>query len=66
MNCHEYSELTPPEKIEFVGKLVHACLNDSKLYQMGQRIITTAEKKGLYQGVTINPILDPEIEKNIN
>lgn len=58
-NCGEYLLLTPKERTEFIGKVLHAVMSDSLMYAAGQRIIKLAEKKGLYTGVTINPIEPP-------
>jgi len=55
MNCHEFTNLLPKEKTEYIGSLIHACQSDSKLYEMGLRIIKQATKKGLFEGVSIHP-----------
>ena len=58
MNCVEFQDLIPKERTEFIGQLVHACTSDSKLFQMGERIIKQAIRKGLFDGVVINPIAE--------
>ena len=64
MNCVEFQDLIPKERTEFIGELVHACMSDSKLYEMGQKIIRAAIRKGLFDGVTINPIEEITPEPN--
>lgn len=55
MNCQEYQQLTPLEKSQYIGELVHACISDSKYFKMGQKLIKQAQDKGLFEGVVINP-----------
>lgn len=54
-NCKEYSDLLPIEKRDYIGSLIHACTNDSDLFLWGQTLIKKAIKKGLFDGVKINP-----------
>lgn len=62
MNCPEFQELTPRERTEYIGKLLHAAMSDSKLFERGHLIIDAAEKKGLFTNVKINPPTNsPEI-----
>jgi hypothetical protein len=55
MICKEYQELLPREKSSYVGELLHSCMSDSELYEIGMRIIRLAKNKGVFEGVTINP-----------
>jgi len=53
--CSKYEELSPFERVEFIGKLVHAVMSDNFMFQVGQDIIKTGENKGLFNGVKILP-----------
>lgn len=53
-NCKEYQELTPFEKKEYIGSLIHAVQSDPNLFKEGQRIINKAIARGLFEGVIIN------------
>jgi hypothetical protein len=55
MICDEFEKLTPKEKTEFIGQVVHSIQSDSGLYSMGQEIIRLGKIKGLFEGVTILP-----------
>jgi hypothetical protein len=55
MICEEFEKLTPKEKTEFIGQVVHSIQSDSALYCMGQEIIRLGQIKGLFEGVTILP-----------
>lgn len=67
MNCQEYQKLTPLEKSNYVGSLIHACISDSKFYAIGEKLIQQAIKKGLFQNVVINPpSVAPELPNDKN
>lgn len=55
MICPKYDALTPKERADFIGAVVHACQSCDKLYSMGQEIIRLGELAGLFDGVVINP-----------
>jgi hypothetical protein len=55
MLCEEYTKLTPKEKRDFIGELVHCVQEDSELYRLGKAIIAIAYQRGLFNGVIINP-----------
>lgn len=55
MNCTNYRQLTPIEKVMFIGKLHHAAQNDDDIFNICNEIIEGAEKKGLFEGVQIIP-----------
>lgn len=55
MNCEQFLNLTPIEKINFTGRLLHAAMNDEKIFRECEKIILKAEAKGLFTGVVINP-----------
>lgn len=55
MICKEFDELTPKEKTEYIGKLVHCVQQNSFLFQHGKRIIQKGEADGLFDKVIINP-----------
>ena len=65
-NCGEYLLLTPKERTEYIGMLIHACQSDAKYFEMGQRIIKAATRKGIFEGVTINPIEQNNINEPLN
>lgn len=67
MNCGEYLLLTPKERTEYIGRLIHSCMSDSLLFAAGQKIIKSAEKKGLFEGVIIAPTIEQNnIDLNSN
>lgn len=55
MNGIHYINLTPKEKSEFVGQLVHSCQSDENLFSMGEEIIKLAQRRGLFENVVFNP-----------
>jgi hypothetical protein len=55
MLCTKFSELTPREKILFIGELTHACMNDDFMFEVGKEIIKTGTTKGLFDNVKIMP-----------
>jgi hypothetical protein len=59
MICNKYSNLTPVDRVLFIGELTHACMGDDDLYEMGQALIDLARQKGLFDNVVIMPqVLD--------
>lgn len=60
MLCNEYMRLTPKEKRDYIGELIHAVQSDVEYFEKGLEIILLAYNKGLFDGVTINPILEPK------
>jgi len=57
-NCEKYQALTPIEKITFIGELIHAAQSDNKVFDMANDLIKLAIIKGVFDGVTINPIIE--------
>ncbi len=55
MLCESFSNLSPIEKIKFIGELVHACQVSESFFKNGQDIIALAKKEGTFDGVTILP-----------
>lgn len=55
MICPEYNAMTPLERKDYVGSLIHSVMSDGELLKMGQKMIKLAEKRGLFLGVVINP-----------
>lgn len=55
MICQPFEELTPKEKTEYIGQVVHAIQSDPSLFAMGQEIIRLGQLRGLFEGVTILP-----------
>ena len=64
MVCKNYAELTPLEKVMFIGELTHACMCDEVLYEMGKGIISIASEKGMFDNVTIMPSDDGDYQKS--
>lgn len=62
MNCQKYIALSPKEKIEMIGKLIHAVQSDNDFFNRAQALIRLADNKGLFEGVTINPQSEPPTE----
>lgn len=62
MICKKYSDLSPFEKILYIGKLTHACMNDDSFYEMGDKIINKAQQEGVFENVKILP--ENQIETN--
>ena len=55
MNCVEYLELTPRERADYLGELIHSCQSDSKFFSLGEKIIRSAKRKGLFKDTIIQP-----------
>jgi len=55
MICEKFNELSINEKIQYIGKLVHAVENDNFLFEAGNEIIWLANEKGIFKGITILP-----------
>ncbi len=58
MNCANYLMLSPQEKIEMVGKIVHAVQSSNEIFNQASLLINKAERLGLFTGVIINPITE--------
>jgi hypothetical protein len=55
MICEEFDKLTPKEKTEYIGQVVHSIQSDPALFEMGKEIIRIGTIKGLFDRVTILP-----------
>lgn len=55
MLCEEFQNMTPYEKSLFNGQLLHVCMNDSAMLQMGKDLIELGMRKGLFDNATILP-----------
>lgn len=55
MNCSEYQKLSHVEKIELIGKLIHAIQSDNTSFWAGKDLIRIAQARGVLNGVTILP-----------
>lgn len=64
MNCDEFIKLTPIEKSNYIGSIAHCCMNDSKLFEIGMKMIKRGVKMGLFENVEINPIHSMKGEGN--
>jgi hypothetical protein len=61
MICDLFNNLTPKERVEYIGELIHACQSDDVMYQIGKEIIKQGNQRGLFEGVVIFPDV-----KNVN
>lgn len=61
MICNKYSELSPIEKVKYIGELIHSVQSDDNLYLAGCEVISKAKDEGIFDGVVILP--DPPNEK---
>ena len=55
MICNKFSELSPLEKVMFIGELTHACMANDEIFEMGQKLIKIGMAKGLFDNVKIMP-----------
>jgi hypothetical protein len=55
MICEKFNQLSPNERVIYIGKLVHAVENDNILFEAGNEIIGLANDKGIFTGITILP-----------
>lgn len=55
MICPEYQQLNPIEQRNYIGSLIHACMNCTDYFNIGQAIIDSATRRGVFEGVTFNP-----------
>lgn len=67
MLCEQYEKLTPMERSEYIGKLVHAAMNNDLLFSAGEKIIKQGTKMGLFEKIKFNPapIPNPVETENI-
>lgn len=54
-NCIQYQSLSPKEKIEFIGKLVHLVQNDETAFSRARGMILKGDVQGSFDDVVINP-----------
>jgi len=55
MICEKFDQLTPYEKIIYIGKLVHAVENNGYIFDAGTELINMAEQMGLFKNVQFFP-----------
>jgi len=55
MICENYEKMSIVDKILFTGELLHACMNDDRLFELGKEIIGLGYIKGVFNGVQILP-----------
>jgi hypothetical protein len=53
MVCSSFDQLTPKEKTEYIGALVHSVQSSNELFKIGKEIIEDGERQGLFEGVKI-------------
>lgn len=58
MICEEFESLNPLERVNYIGEIIHSVQNDGALFNIGKEIIELAKRKGLFEGVIINPIIN--------
>lgn len=71
MLSDNYSNLTPFERVMYIGELTHACMCDDELFNMGKELIRLGISKGIFENVKIMPQAEEELntlteEKNEN
>jgi hypothetical protein len=59
-NCIQYQNLSPKEKIEFIGKLVHLVQNDETAFSRAVGMILKGDVQGAFDDVKINPAMYEE------
>ena len=64
MICENYSELSPLERVMFIGELTHACMADDDIFNMGKELIRLGIEKGIFENVKIMPEALDEINEN--
>lgn len=52
---NKYQNLTIVEKIDMVGKLVHAIQADNEMFELAETLLIKAEEKGLFINIKILP-----------
>lgn len=55
MICQKFENLTPVQKVTYIGELIHAVQSNDHLMELGQSIIDLAISMGIFDGVTILP-----------
>jgi hypothetical protein len=55
MLCPKYQQLTPTERVTFIGSLVHAVQSDDYFFEIAKNIQHLATLRGLFDNVVINP-----------
>lgn len=55
MICKTYDDLSLPEKVQLVGKVIHLLQNDELICNSIMSIVRSAEQQGLLDNVTIIP-----------
>lgn len=55
MICEKYDKLSIVDKILFTGELLHACMNDDRLFELGKQVIELGYVRGVFNGVQILP-----------
>ena len=55
MICKTYLDLSPIEKVMFIGELTHSYMSDEELYKIGVKLIDVAKAKGIFDNVVIMP-----------
>ena len=55
MNCEAYRLLSPKERIDFIGSLVHAVQNNNEVFKSAKELVDYAVRKRMFDDVIINP-----------
>lgn len=60
MLCESFLNLNPLEQSTYIGKIVHLVSHDEQFYNEGLKLLKRGERKGIFNGVIINPINEGE------
>ncbi len=53
--CNEFYELTPIERVQFIGSLNHIVMTDPEMYKLANDMVELALIRGLLTNVKILP-----------
>lgn len=49
--CPDFEQMTPKERQDYVGGLIHCCMVSPELFKEGQKIIEAGKSSGLFEGI---------------
>lgn len=62
MNCQDFQDLSPKERIAFIGELVHIVQSDEHCYDLANELIKLGREKGLMENTIIGlEVFDNEL-----
>jgi len=53
MNCEAFLKLDPVAQSLYMGSLIHVCISDDSLYELGKELIVQGTARGLFDKVKI-------------